>query len=47
MTALLLDLSICPANVAANTYSTALAVGEKAASIIARELGISAYSSGF
>ncbi|KAG5296732.1 alcohol oxidase [Histoplasma ohiense] len=41
------DLSICPANVAANTYSTALAVGEKAASIIARELGISAYSSGF
>ncbi|EDN02159.1 predicted protein [Histoplasma mississippiense (nom. inval.)] len=37
-------LSICPANVAANTYSTALAIGEKAASIIARELGISAYS---
>ncbi|OAT10443.1 alcohol oxidase [Blastomyces gilchristii SLH14081] len=34
------DLSICPSNVAANTYSTALAIGEKAASIIARELGI-------
>ncbi|KLJ09143.1 hypothetical protein EMPG_15441 [Blastomyces silverae] len=34
------DLSMCPSNVAANTYSTALAVGEKAASIIARELGI-------
>jgi alcohol oxidase len=37
------DLSICPSNVAANTYATALAVGEKAASIIARNLGI-AYS---
>ncbi|EEH03136.1 alcohol oxidase [Histoplasma capsulatum G186AR] len=35
-----IDLSICPSNVAANTYSTALAVGEKAASIIAKELGI-------
>ncbi|PGH27415.1 hypothetical protein AJ80_00893 [Polytolypa hystricis UAMH7299] len=34
------DLSICPGNVAANTYSTALAVSEKAASIIAKELGI-------
>ncbi|KKZ62534.1 hypothetical protein EMCG_02940 [[Emmonsia] crescens] len=34
------DLSMCPGNVAANTYSTALAVGEKAASIIAKELGI-------
>ncbi|OJD15604.1 hypothetical protein AJ78_04157 [Emergomyces pasteurianus Ep9510] len=34
------DLSICPGNVAANTYSTALAVGEKAASIVAKELGI-------
>ncbi|KAL1957923.1 hypothetical protein VTO42DRAFT_5315 [Malbranchea cinnamomea] len=36
----IVDLSICPANVAANTYSTALAVGEKAASIIAKDLGI-------
>ncbi|KAK2784411.1 hypothetical protein FQN52_008992 [Onygenales sp. PD_12] len=35
-----IDLSICPENVAANTYSTALAVGEKAASIIAKDLGI-------
>jgi alcohol oxidase len=34
------DLSICPANVAANTYSTALVIGEKAAVIIAEELGI-------
>ncbi|KAK7688538.1 hypothetical protein QCA50_008076 [Cerrena zonata] len=34
------DLSICPGNVAANTYSTALLVGEKAACIIAQELGI-------
>lgn len=34
------DLSICPSNVAANTYSTALAIGEKAAVIIAEELGI-------
>jgi alcohol oxidase len=34
------DLSICPSNVAANTYSTALLVGEKAAVIIAEELGI-------
>ncbi|KIW99033.1 uncharacterized protein Z519_00696 [Cladophialophora bantiana CBS 173.52] len=34
------DLSIVPSNVAANTYNTALAVGEKAADIIARELGV-------
>ncbi|KDQ20453.1 hypothetical protein BOTBODRAFT_169207 [Botryobasidium botryosum FD-172 SS1] len=34
------DLSICPGNVAANTCSTALLVGEKAAVIIAAELGI-------
>ncbi|KAI0301549.1 alcohol oxidase-like protein [Multifurca ochricompacta] len=34
------DLSIGPGNVAANTYSTALVVGEKAAVIIAEELGI-------
>ncbi|KAJ7745758.1 GMC oxidoreductase-domain-containing protein [Mycena metata] len=34
------DISIPPSNVAANTYSTALVIGEKAAVIIAQELGI-------
>ena len=34
------DLSIGPCNVGANTYSTALVIGEKAAIIIAEELGI-------
>jgi alcohol oxidase len=34
------DMSIAPSNVAANTYSTALVIGEKAAMIIAEELGI-------
>ncbi|KAI0066445.1 alcohol oxidase-like protein [Artomyces pyxidatus] len=34
------DMSICPGNVGSNTYSTALAVAEKAALIIADELGI-------
>ncbi|KAF9004050.1 hypothetical protein BDQ17DRAFT_1325916 [Cyathus striatus] len=34
------DLSICPGNVGANTYNTAIAVGEKAALIIAEDLGI-------
>ena len=34
------DLSIPPANVGANTYGTALVIGEKAAVIIAEELGI-------
>ncbi|QGA18712.1 hypothetical protein EYB26_006397 [Talaromyces marneffei] len=34
------DLSICPENVSANTYSTALAIGEKAATLVAEELGI-------
>ena len=34
------DLSICPSNVGANTYSTALVIGEKAAVIVAEELGI-------
>ncbi|KAI8990422.1 alcohol oxidase-like protein [Trametes punicea] len=34
------DMSICPGNVAANTYSTAVVIGEKAAVIIAEELGI-------
>jgi alcohol oxidase len=31
-------MSIIPSNVAANTYSTALIIGEKAAEIILREL---------
>ncbi|KAK7022565.1 alcohol oxidase [Favolaschia claudopus] len=35
------DMSIAPLNVGANTYHTALLVGEKAAIIIAEELGIS------
>jgi alcohol oxidase len=34
------DLSVGPANVGSNTYSTALVIGEKAAVIIAEELGI-------
>jgi len=34
------DCSITPGNVSANTYSTAIAIGEKAAVIIAEELGI-------
>ncbi|RDX47581.1 alcohol oxidase-like protein [Lentinus brumalis] len=34
------DLSICPGNVAANTYSTAVVVGEKAAAIIGQDLGV-------
>ncbi|KAL0579314.1 hypothetical protein V5O48_002712 [Marasmius crinis-equi] len=34
------DLSIAPSNVGSNTYNTALVIGEKAAVIIARELGI-------
>ncbi|KAJ7722633.1 GMC oxidoreductase-domain-containing protein [Mycena metata] len=34
------DMSIAPSNVGANTYNTALIIGEKAASIIAAELGI-------
>jgi alcohol oxidase len=36
----LADLSVAPGNVAANTYSTALVIGEKAAVIIAEELDI-------
>lgn len=35
------DLSILPGNVGANTYSTALLVGEKAATLIAEDLGLS------
>ncbi|KAG6840583.1 hypothetical protein C0991_005723 [Blastosporella zonata] len=34
------DCSITPSNVGANTYNTALAIGEKAAVILAQELGI-------
>lgn len=34
------DLSIMPENVGANTNNTALLVGEKAADIIAADLGI-------
>ena len=34
------DMSIAPANVSSNTYGTALVIGEKAAVIIAEELGI-------
>ncbi|KAJ3475833.1 hypothetical protein NLI96_g11571 [Meripilus lineatus] len=35
------DMSIAPGNVGANTYSTAITIGEKAALITASELGIS------
>jgi len=34
------DLSICPDNLGTNTYSSALLVGEKAASLIAEDLGL-------
>ncbi|KAF8164002.1 alcohol oxidase-like protein [Pholiota molesta] len=34
------DCSIAPANVGSNTYNTAIAIGEKAAVIIAEDLGI-------
>ena len=37
---LFLDCSIMPSNVGANTYNTAIAIGEKAAVIIAEDLGI-------
>lgn len=33
-------MSIIPGNVGANTYNTAIAIGEKAAIIIAQDLGI-------
>ncbi|KAJ1301181.1 hypothetical protein OPQ81_003592 [Rhizoctonia solani] len=36
------DLSILPSNVGANTYSTALLIGEKAALLIAEDLGLNA-----
>ena len=34
------DMSIVPGNVGANTYSTAVAVGEKGALLVAEALGI-------
>lgn len=34
------DLSIAPHNVGANTYNTALSIGEKAAVLIAKELDL-------
>ena len=34
------DMSIAPSNAGANTYNTALIIGEKAAVIIAEDLGI-------
>lgn len=34
------DMSIIPENVAANTNNTAIIVGEKAANIISKELGL-------
>ncbi|KAH8989704.1 alcohol oxidase-like protein [Lactarius akahatsu] len=40
------DLSVPPANVSENTYGTAQVIGEKAAVIIAEELGIKGVSSG-
>ena len=39
------DCSIAPANVGANTYNTAIAIGEKAAVIIAEDLGIKCVTS--
>jgi alcohol oxidase len=36
----MIDMSIIPDTVSANTASTALVIGEKAAVIIAKELGI-------
>jgi len=38
------DCSITPDNVGANTYNTAIAIGEKAAVIIAEDLGIKGVS---
>jgi len=39
------ECSISPDNVGANTYNTALAIGEKAAVIIAEDLGIKGVTS--
>ncbi|GME81275.1 unnamed protein product [[Candida] boidinii] len=35
------DLSVCPDNVGCNTFSTALTIGEKAAVLVAEDLGYS------
>ena len=40
LTLLFSDCSIAPDNVGANTYNTAIAIGEKAAVVIAEDLGI-------
>jgi alcohol oxidase len=37
-----LDCSITPGNVGANTYNTSVGIGEKAAVLIAEDLGIRA-----
>lgn len=39
------DCSITPDNVGANTYNTAIAIGEKAAVLIAEDLGIKGVTS--
>jgi alcohol oxidase len=39
------DCSIAPGNVGANTYNTAIAIGEKAAVVIAEDLGIKGVTS--
>ena len=39
-TLLIEDMSICPSNLGGNTYSTALVIGEKAAVIVGKELGL-------
>ena len=40
----IIDCSIAPGNVGANTYNTAIAIGEKAAVIIAEDLAIKGVS---
>lgn len=42
----IIDLSIPPRNIGANTNNTALMIGEKGAAIVARELGIELSTSG-
>jgi alcohol oxidase len=39
-----IDLSIIPGNVSANTYNTVIAIGEKAAVLLAQDLGIKGVS---
>ena len=45
LTFFFIDCSISPDNVGANTYNTAIAIGEKAAVIIAEDLGIKGVTS--